>query len=180
MGGSIDRRMISFRGFRVKHEGVRRLAGTGLDRRLQLCSAGSMPLSRQRFRLAFAAAIAGLAAAAGALPGASAETAGNGVEAAAAGQPLFRLRLDSIVHPVAGQVVRDALAEADAAGSAGLVIELSTPGGLLSTTREISTAMLAAKTPVVVWVAPAGSQAASAGFFILLSADFAAMAPGTN
>ena len=130
-----------------------------------------MRLSLQRFRLAAAAAVAGFVVAGAPVPAA---------EGPVPGSPLFHLRLDSIVHPVAGQIVKDALAEADAAGASGLVIELATPGGLLSTTREISTAMLAAKTPVVVWVAPAGSQAASAGFFVLLSADFAAMAPGTN
>jgi membrane-bound serine protease (ClpP class) len=61
-----------------------------------------------------------------------------------------------------------------------LVIELDTPGGLLDSTRAMSEAMLAAKTPVIVWVAPEGARAASAGFFLLLSADFAAMAPSTN
>jgi membrane-bound serine protease (ClpP class) len=132
-----------------------------------------MPLSRQRFRGLAAIALAALAAAAGA-------TSAGAAAGDPGGPPLFRLRLDSILHPVAGEVVKDALAEADAAGAAAFVLELTTPGGLLSTTREISTAMLAAKTPVVVWVAPAGSQAASAGFFVLLSADFAAMAPGTN
>ena len=50
----------------------------------------------------------------------------------------------------------------------------------MTSTREITTAMLGAQTPVVVYVAPAGAQAASAGFFILMAADVAAMAPGTN
>ncbi len=76
--------------------------------------------------------------------------------------------------------MRDGLAEADAAGAAAVVLELDTPGGLLTSTREISTAILGAKTPVVVWVGPSGAQAASAGFFILMAADVAAMAPGTN
>jgi membrane-bound serine protease (ClpP class) len=93
---------------------------------------------------------------------------------------LFHLKLDSIIHPVARERVEDALAAADAAGARALVVELSTPGGLLSSTREISTAMLGARTPVIVWVAPSGAQAASAGFFLLMAGDFAAMAPGTN
>lgn len=103
--------------------------------------------------------------------------------AAAAGEPrpeVVRLRLRSIVHPVAAEVVADALRDADARGAAALVIELDTPGGLLTSTREIFTAMLGARTPVVVYVAPAGAQAASAGFFLLMAADVAAMAPGTN
>lgn len=106
--------------------------------------------------------------------GGAAEPAG-----ATAGE-VVHLKLESIIHPVARQVVEDALAAADAAGARALVLELSTPGGLLTSTREISTAMLGAKSPVIVWVSPAGAQAASAGFFLLMAADFAAMAPGTN
>lgn len=100
--------------------------------------------------------------------------------AAAAPPEVVHLRLRSIVHPVAKQVLVEALEEADRAGAALLVVELDTPGGLLSSTREISTAMLGAATPVAVYVGPAGAQAASAGFFLLMAADFAAMAPGTN
>ena len=93
---------------------------------------------------------------------------------------VVHVRLQSILHPVAKQFLVDALAEADRAGAALMVVELDTPGGLLSSTREISTAMLGAATPVAVYVAPSGAQAASAGFFLLMAADFAAMAPGTN
>lgn len=100
--------------------------------------------------------------------------------AAAAAPEVVHLRLRSIIHPVAKQVLVEALEEADRAGAALLVVELDTPGGLLSSTREISTAMLGAATPVAVYVGPAGAQAASAGFFLLMAADFAAMAPGTN
>jgi membrane-bound serine protease (ClpP class) len=88
--------------------------------------------------------------------------------------------VDSIIHPVIAELIGDALEEADAAGAAAVVIELATPGGLMESTRQITTAMLAADTPVVVYVAPSGAQAASAGFFILMAADVAAMAPGTN
>ncbi len=98
----------------------------------------------------------------------------------AGGGEVFHLRLRSIVHPVAKQFLVDGLAEADRAGAALVIIELDTPGGLLSSTREISTAMLGAATPVAVYVSPGGAQAASAGFFLLMAADFAAMAPGTN
>ncbi|MBP9826728.1 MAG: nodulation protein NfeD [Thermoanaerobaculia bacterium] len=93
---------------------------------------------------------------------------------------VVHLRLRSILQPVAQQFLVEALADADRNGAALLVVELDTPGGLLSSTREISTAMLGAATPVVVYVAPSGAQAASAGFFLLMAADFAAMAPGTN
>ncbi|HYG64891.1 MAG TPA: nodulation protein NfeD [Thermoanaerobaculia bacterium] len=90
------------------------------------------------------------------------------------------IRVDTVIHPVAVELVQDAVREADAAGAAALVVEINTPGGLMSSTREITTAMLGARTPVVAYVAPGGAQAASAGFFILMAADVAAMAPGTN
>ncbi len=106
--------------------------------------------------------------------------AGGGGAAAQPAPEVVRIRVASIIHPVAASFVRDALQEADRAGAQALVIELDTPGGLLTSTREIFTAMLGAKTPVVVYVAPSGAQAASAGFFLLMAADVAAMAPGTN
>jgi len=94
--------------------------------------------------------------------------------------PLLRLRIDSIIHPIAKEFLISSLADADRRGAAALIVELDTPGGLLSSTREMTTAMLGAKTPVVVWVGPDGAQAASAGFFLLQAADFAVMAPSTN
>lgn len=97
------------------------------------------------------------------------------------GQPLvLRARVKSAIHPVSAELIQDAVREADAARAAALVIELDTPGGLLTSTREITTAILGSRTPVVVFVSPSGAQAASAGFFILMAADIAAMAPGTN
>jgi membrane-bound serine protease (ClpP class) len=89
-------------------------------------------------------------------------------------------RVDSIIHPVSAEFIRDAIAEADRSGAAAVVIELSTPGGLMSSTREITTAILGSHTPVVVYVGPNGAQCASAGFYILMAADIAAMAPETN
>jgi membrane-bound serine protease (ClpP class) len=59
-------------------------------------------------------------------------------------------------------------------------MELDTPGGLVDTTRDITSAIMTSTVPVVVYVSPSGARAASAGFFILLSADVAVMAPGTN
>lgn len=89
-------------------------------------------------------------------------------------------RVHSVIHPVSAELIQDAIRTADESGAAAVVLELSTPGGLLTSTREITTAMLGARTPVVVWVAPDGAQNASAGFFILIAADIAAMAPNTN
>lgn len=94
--------------------------------------------------------------------------------------PVYRVKVKGAIHPVSAELIVDAIREADAAGAAALVIELDTPGGLVTSTREITTAILGAKTPVVVYIGPAGAQGASAGFFILMAADVAAMAPGTN
>lgn len=93
---------------------------------------------------------------------------------------VLRARVKSAIHPVSAELIQDAVREADTARAAALVVELDTPGGLLTSTREITTAILGSQTPVVVFVSPSGAQAASAGFFILMAADIAAMAPGTN
>jgi membrane-bound serine protease (ClpP class) len=111
----------------------------------------------------------------GILRGAAAEAA----PAPARGE-LLRARIASIVHPVAAEFLLEAIAEADRSNAAALVVELDTPGGLMTSTREMTTAMLGARTPIVVWVAPDGAQAASAGFFLLQAGDFAVMAPATN
>jgi membrane-bound serine protease (ClpP class) len=93
---------------------------------------------------------------------------------------VFLVRIASILHPIARDLLVETLDRADREGAAAVVVELDTPGGLLTSTREMTTAMLGARTPVVVWVAPSGAQAASAGFFLLMAGDFAAMAPSTN
>jgi len=93
---------------------------------------------------------------------------------------VLRLQVDSIIQPVVAQYVEDGLRRADREGAALAVLELDTPGGLLTSTRDIFTAMLGAQTPVAVYVAPSGARAASAGFFLLMASDVAVMAPGTN
>jgi membrane-bound serine protease (ClpP class) len=74
----------------------------------------------------------------------------------------------------------ETLNRADAAGATLVVFTLRTPGGLVDSTREIVSHMLAAKTPVAIYVGPSGSRAASAGFILSVAADIAAMAPGTH
>jgi membrane-bound serine protease (ClpP class) len=90
------------------------------------------------------------------------------------------VKVKSPIHPVSAELIKDAIQAADQKGAAAVIVELDTAGGLMTSTRDITTAILGARTPVVVYVAPGGAQAASAGFFILMSADVAAMAPGTN
>src|SRR3954469_9256780 len=93
---------------------------------------------------------------------------------------VWLVQVKSAIHPVSAELIEDAIQEAERQNAAALIVELDTPGGLLSSTRDITTAILGARTPVVVYVAPSGARAGSAGFFILMSADVAAMAPGTN
>lgn len=88
--------------------------------------------------------------------------------------------VDGIIHPVSSDFMRTAIARADADGAALIVFTLQTPGGLLDSTRDINNAIIAAKTPVAVFVGPSGKRAASAGFLITIAADIAAMAPGTH
>jgi membrane-bound serine protease (ClpP class) len=88
--------------------------------------------------------------------------------------------VDGIIHPVSAEFMRAAIAKADADGAALIIFTLHTPGGLLDATRDINNAIIAAKTPVAVFVGPAGNRAASAGFLITIAADIAAMAPGTH
>ena len=88
--------------------------------------------------------------------------------------------LSDTIQPVsAGQLDR-AIARANSDGAQALLVELDTPGGLLDSTRGMVGAILASRVPVIVYVAPGGARAGSAGFFLLESADVAAMAPGTN
>ena len=89
-------------------------------------------------------------------------------------------RVDTPIHPAAANYLKKVLRSAEQERAALVVVGLSTPGGLLTSTREMTSAMLQSKVPVVTYVSPSGSQAASAGFFLLLAGDVAAMAPGTN
>jgi membrane-bound serine protease (ClpP class) len=93
---------------------------------------------------------------------------------------IYRTEIDGIIHPVATSHIKRTLAAADAANARLAVIVLRTPGGLVDSTRDINSAIIQARTPVAVFVAPPGSRAASAGFLITIAADIAAMAPGTH
>src|SRR5450432_2427852 len=99
-------------------------------------------------RLVLASSLAVAAAASGAVPA-----------------PLVVVgRIDTPIHPAAANYLSKVLAEAEKDGAALVVLTLSTPGGLLASTREMSSAILASRVPVATFVAPSGAQAASAGF----------------
>src|SRR5271166_640142 len=91
-----------------------------------------------------------------------------------------KIRIDDTIQPIAAEYIDRAIERARQTNADAVLIELSTPGGLLDSTRTIIEKILASPVPVIVYVAPTGARAASAGFFILESADVAAMAPGTN
>lgn len=96
------------------------------------------------------------------------------------GPKVLVARIDTPIHPAAANYLKKVLRAAGEEGAALVVVGLSTPGGLLTSTREMTSAILQSKVPVATYVSPSGAQAASAGFFLLLAGDVAAMAPGTN
>ena len=93
---------------------------------------------------------------------------------------ILKIVLSDTIQPVTDEFIGRALGEAKAKNDPALLIEINTPGGLVESTREIIEKIVDSPVPVIVYVTPSGSRAASAGFFILESADIAAMAPGTN
>ncbi|HKD64770.1 MAG TPA: nodulation protein NfeD [Candidatus Acidoferrales bacterium] len=93
---------------------------------------------------------------------------------------VVELRIDGEIEPVLAEYIVRGINEANTGQASLILITMNTPGGLDTSMREIIQAILASKVPVCAYVAPTGSRAASAGFFILLSADIAAMAPGTD
>lgn len=107
-------------------------------------------------------------------PAAAAEAPGDGTPWIA------KIRVDGVINPVTASFTSERLAAANRDGAAAFLLELNTPGGLDSAMRQIIQAEFASSIPVIVYVAPSGARAASAGALITLAADFAAMAPGTN
>jgi len=93
---------------------------------------------------------------------------------------VLKLVLNDTIQAATAERVERALNQAAAEKDDAVLIELSTPGGVMDAMRDIMEKILASPVPVIIYVTPSGSRAASAGFFILESADVAAMAPGTN
>ena len=93
---------------------------------------------------------------------------------------VYSAEVDGIIHPVSAEFMVSAIDRADADHASLLVFTLRTPGGLVDSTQTIVSRMLVARTPIAVFVGPAGARAASAGFILVLAADVAVMAPGTH
>jgi membrane-bound serine protease (ClpP class) len=100
--------------------------------------------------------------------------------AAADGPHVDVLQTTGTVDNVMAEYIADGIARAHGDAASAVVIELNTPGGSLDATTRIVSSLLEAPLPVIVWVAPQGGRAASAGTFITLAANLAVMAPGTN
>ena len=125
----------------------------------------SLRLAR-RLRLAAAAAAIALSTAAGVV--------------GATDRPIVVLTATGVVDSVMAGYLAEGIAGAERDGAAAVVIELDTPGGSLEATQRIVSSLLESRVATIVWVAPAGARAASAGTFITLAANLAFMAPGTN
>ncbi len=93
---------------------------------------------------------------------------------------VVEIDLDGMINQVTAQYVTRSIRQANQTNASAILLVLSTPGGLQTSMREMIQAILDSRVPVITYVGPSGSSAASAGFFILLSGDVAAMAPGTN
>jgi membrane-bound serine protease (ClpP class) len=90
------------------------------------------------------------------------------------------INADMAIHPPGADYINSGIERAIEENAECLIINLNTPGGLLKSTRVIVTKFLQSEIPIIVYVSPSGSQAASAGVFITMAAHIAAMAPGTN
>src|SRR6478672_12521887 len=98
----------------------------------------------------------------------------------AASADVLKIVVDDTINPITAEYVDRAIQEAQRTHADALLFELNTPGGIMGPMERIIQKILASPVPVIVYVSPAGSDAGSAGFFILEAADVAAMAPGTH
>jgi membrane-bound serine protease (ClpP class) len=95
-------------------------------------------------------------------------------------QKVISISIHDGINPATAEFIQQGIEKAQKENAQCLIINLNTPGGLLASTREIVTNIMKSEVPVVVYVSPTGAHAGSAGVFITMSADIAAMAPGTN
>src|SRR5215470_12815234 len=95
-------------------------------------------------------------------------------------QKVVSITIDATINPATAEFIHRALAKAQKEKAECLLIHLNTPGGLLKSTRNIVGDIMGSSVPVIVYIYPSGADAGSAGVFVTLSANIAAMAPGTN
>ena len=93
---------------------------------------------------------------------------------------VYILSIDGSINPSTSDYITKGIEKAEEDNAECIIIKLNTPGGLLKSTRIIISEFLSSKVPVIVYVTPGGAQAASAGVFITIAANIAAMTPGTN
>jgi len=93
---------------------------------------------------------------------------------------ILEVRIEGVVDPFVADYIENAIADAEDEGAAAVLLTIDTPGGLISSMRQITQAILNSRVPVIGYVSPEGARAASAGTFILLACPVAAMAPATN
>jgi len=102
------------------------------------------------------------------------------VPGSAGAAAIVRAEINGVIHGITAEYVARAVEKADGENAALLVFVINTPGGLVTSTEKIIESLLASRTPVVLFVAPSGASATSAGFYITLSSDVAVMSPGTR
>ena len=95
-------------------------------------------------------------------------------------QKVIAINVNESINPASAEFIYEGIQKAEKENAECLIINLNTPGGLLVSTREIVTNMMKSQVPVIVYVSPSGAHAGSAGVFITMAANIAAMAPGTN
>jgi len=95
-------------------------------------------------------------------------------------EPVYTIEVDGIINPATAKFIIDSIDEATQQGAQCLIIQLDTPGGLMESMRIIVKKELASTIPIIVYVAPGGARAASAGVFVTMAANIAVMAPGTH
>ena len=110
----------------------------------------------------------------------AAVSAGGAAPEPGTGSHVNLMVIDGGINPAVNDYIRESIQRAHQGNARALIIQLDTPGGLLSSTRSIVKEMLGAPLPIIVYVAPSGAGAGSAGVFITMAANIAAMAPGTN
>jgi len=94
--------------------------------------------------------------------------------------PIFTIEVDGIINPATSKFIIESIDQANQQGAQCLIIQLDTPGGLMESMRIIVKKIFASNIPIIVYVAPKGARAASAGVFITMSAHIAVMAPSTH